>query len=171
MWFVILKTRLPGDPGALSAQPECCSSRMTPMQHTRNPRPLPKCAQTLLPCIPLPYRTSRRPDAVSCSTQKTHLPVSELVLTLLSMTWDTEVKTSPPRAEPGSANRLGNRQPMTTRPPAAAAPDTDRATATQDRASQVTQGTQGTGRRTSSTAALTASRHTRTRTVSLTGST
>jgi len=35
MWFVILKTLLQDDPCAGSAQPECCSSRMTPMQHTR----------------------------------------------------------------------------------------------------------------------------------------
>src|ERR1700760_4752222 len=35
MWFVILKTLLPGDPGARSAQRRCCSARMTPVQHTR----------------------------------------------------------------------------------------------------------------------------------------
>src|ERR1700733_9732789 len=114
-----------------------------------NPRPLPKYAQTLLPCIQLAYRTPRRPDAASRPTQKTHLPVSELVLTLLSTLWDTEVRTSPPRTEPGSAKRLGNRQPMTTRPPTTA-PATDQATATGDR---VSKGTRATGSRTSSTAA------------------
>ena len=35
-----------------------------------NPRPLPKCAQTLLPCIQLAYRTPRRPDAVCLSDSK-----------------------------------------------------------------------------------------------------
>jgi len=35
-----------------------------------NPRPLPKCAQTLLPCIPLAYRTAERPDAVSDRLKK-----------------------------------------------------------------------------------------------------
>src|ERR1700722_5383208 len=35
-----------------------------------NPRPLPKCAQTLLPFIPQDYRTGRRPDATVLATSK-----------------------------------------------------------------------------------------------------
>src|SRR5579863_2256195 len=131
-----------------------------------NPRPLPKCAQTLLPCIRLAYRTPRGPDAVACPTQKPHLPVSELVVTLLSRIWDTEGKTSPPRTGPGGAKRLGNRHRMTTRAPTVAAPVTGQAAATRDRASQATRATgsrrtRATGSRRSSTAALTASSRTR----------
>jgi hypothetical protein len=68
MWFVILKTLLPEDPGAWSAQPEmllvaddanAAYSKSTPAAK------VPKCAQTLLPCIALAYRTSERPDAMS----------------------------------------------------------------------------------------------------------
>src|SRR5579871_3407997 len=59
MWFVILKTLppknpgLPEDPGAGSAQPEMLLVADDANAAYSNPRPLPKCAQTLLPCISL----------------------------------------------------------------------------------------------------------------------
>jgi len=57
MWFVILKTLLPEDPGAWSAQPEMLLVADDANAAYSNPRPLPKCAQTLLPCTALAYRT------------------------------------------------------------------------------------------------------------------
>jgi hypothetical protein len=57
MWFVILKTLLPEDPGAWSAQPEMLLVADDANAAYSNPRPLPKCAQTLLPCIHIAYRT------------------------------------------------------------------------------------------------------------------
>jgi hypothetical protein len=52
MWFVILKTRLPEAPSAWSAQPEMLLVADDANAAYSNPRPLPKCAQTFLPCIP-----------------------------------------------------------------------------------------------------------------------
>jgi hypothetical protein len=52
MWFVILKTLLPGGPGAWSAQLEMLLVANDANAAYSNPRSLPKCAQTLLPCIP-----------------------------------------------------------------------------------------------------------------------
>ena len=79
------------------------------MQHTRIRRPLPKCAQTL-PAVystplslPQPAAVPRSWDAAYDWTRRTteresyDLPVSELVLTLPSMIWDTRVRTSPAR--------------------------------------------------------------------------
>jgi len=63
MWFVILKTLLPEDPSVGSAQPEMLLVADDANAAYSNPRPLPKCAQTPLPCIPLSYRTAQRSDA------------------------------------------------------------------------------------------------------------
>jgi hypothetical protein len=52
MWFVILKTLLPEDPGAWSAQPGMLLVADDANAAYSNPRPLQKCAQTLLPFIP-----------------------------------------------------------------------------------------------------------------------
>src|ERR1700722_15708488 len=105
MWFVILKTLLPDDPGAWSAQPEMLLVADDANAAYSNPRPLPKFARTLLPCIRLFYRTPRGPDAVACPTQKPHLPVSKLVVTLRSRILDTGGKSYPPRTGPGGAKR------------------------------------------------------------------
>jgi len=66
MWFVILKTLLSEDPCAGSAQPEMLLVADDANAAYSNPRPLPKCAQTLLPCIHIEYRTSGRPMPMSC---------------------------------------------------------------------------------------------------------
>jgi hypothetical protein len=60
---VILKTLLPGDPVSGHRSGKCCSSRMTPMQHTRIGAYC-QSAQTPLPFIHLPYRTVAAPGAV-----------------------------------------------------------------------------------------------------------
>jgi hypothetical protein len=54
MWFVILKTLLPEDPGAWSAQPGMLLVADDANAAYSNPRPLPKCAQTLPPLFPKP---------------------------------------------------------------------------------------------------------------------
>jgi hypothetical protein len=52
MWFVILKTLAPGqDSGTGSSQPEMLLVADDANAAYSNPRPLPKCAQTLLPFI------------------------------------------------------------------------------------------------------------------------
>jgi hypothetical protein len=70
MWFVILRTLLPEGPGAWSAQSEMLLVANDANAAYSNPRSLPKRAQTLLPCIPLDYRTLQRPDAVSSRLKK-----------------------------------------------------------------------------------------------------
>src|SRR6201996_2245681 len=144
MWFVILKT-LPPLKGAGSLQPEMLLVADDANAAYSNPRPLPKCAQTLLPCISLLYRTARCPPdhrkgraqgrfrRCTFETQKIHLAVSQLVLTLTSVVWDTEVKTSPPHRGPGGAKRLGTRRLMTIRQLTARARATDQTRATPSR--------------------------------------
>jgi hypothetical protein len=80
MWFVILKALLPEGPIDFrrfqvpgSAQLEMLLVADDANAAYSNPRPLPKCAQTLLPCIPRVYRTRQRPDAVSAPLKK-HIP-------------------------------------------------------------------------------------------------
>jgi len=63
MWFVILKTwryRKIQVPGQRSRKMLLVADDAKTAYS--NPRPLPKCAQTLLPCIRLAYRTPRCPN-------------------------------------------------------------------------------------------------------------
>ena len=66
MWFVILKTRRYRKiqvPGQRSRKMLLVAEDANAAYS--NPRPLPKCAQTLLPCIHLAYRTRSVPTPVS----------------------------------------------------------------------------------------------------------
>src|SRR5512146_1304924 len=70
-----------GIPRAGSSQPEMLLVADDANAAYSNPRPLPKCAQTLLPCIALAYRTraaTRAPqgDAGPQWREKAHLAVS-----------------------------------------------------------------------------------------------
>src|SRR5258708_34992485 len=100
MWFVILRTQLPGDPGAGSSQPEMLLVADDANAAYSNRRSLPKCAQTLLPCTALAYRTraaGRAPRVVQGTRcrKKADLAVSVVEPTLVSMIWETGVRTPP----------------------------------------------------------------------------
>jgi hypothetical protein len=82
---------------------------MTPMQHTRIHA---RCQSARR----LSCRLSRKPTApvdvqmpLSLRPQKTHPGLLERPRSLLSIIWDTEVRTSPPRVGTGGVKRLGNR--------------------------------------------------------------
>src|ERR1700761_803731 len=75
MWFEIVETLLPGDPGDGSAQPECCASRMTSAAYSKSAL-LAKCAQTSPPCIPLVYCTGRSPAAAPDDPKNTSTRVA-----------------------------------------------------------------------------------------------
>ena len=114
MWFVILKTLLSEDPCAGSAQPEMLLVADDANAAYSNPRPLPKCAQNLLPCTALAYRTrvaTRAPRGLAGPWRRkmADLAVSVVEPTLVSMIWETGVRTPPARTGPGGANRRGNR--------------------------------------------------------------
>src|SRR5262249_35570922 len=111
MWFVILKTRLPEAPSAWSAQPEMllvADERQCSILESRPAAKMRAASPSVYPPS-LPHLITS-----GCRlhrAQKTHPAVSELVLTLLSMIWDTEVRTFPARTGTGGAKRLGNRRP------------------------------------------------------------
>src|ERR1700749_1593926 len=111
MWFVILKTLLSEDPGAGSAQPEMLLVADDANAAYSNPRQVPKCADSpaVYP-IRIPHPGASHAP-MSCRAKKTHPGVLELVRTLQSIIWGTEVRTFPPHAGTGAANSLGNRRP------------------------------------------------------------
>ncbi len=103
MWFVILKTLVPGqDSGTWSSQPEMLLVADDANAAYSNPRVLPKRAD--FPAVyrfSLPHRrpSERRPASARPRIIQTALAL--LVGTLTSVTWDIGVRTSPARPRTG----------------------------------------------------------------------
>src|ERR1700727_1385056 len=84
---------------------------MTPMQHTRIHA---RCQSARRLSCRLSHKTTAPDDVrmpLSLRPQKTHPAMLERLWSLLSMIWDTEARTFPPRVGTGGAKRLGNRRP------------------------------------------------------------
>src|ERR1700761_3028698 len=119
MWFVILKTLLPEVPRSyrkIQARSRRSREMLLVADDANaaysNPRPLPKCAQTLLPFIAPAYRTARPPMSLSAgppTSKNTSRHVGTL-RSLLSIIWDTEGGTSPAQEGAGGAKRVGTRR-------------------------------------------------------------
>src|SRR5450756_2283874 len=109
MWFVIQATQVPGHRSRT-----CCSSRMTPMQHTRIRAYCQSADSASDYCFSLPQETARScrlgqaGEAMVSATAMRHGGTGrlqraessattrlELVRTLPSMPWDTAVGTLP----------------------------------------------------------------------------
>ena len=89
---------------------KCCSSRMTPMQHTRIHARCQSARRLSCRLSPKPTAPVDVQMPLSLRPQKTHPGLLERPRSLLSIIWDTEVRTSPPRVGTGGAKRLGNRR-------------------------------------------------------------
>src|SRR3984957_10981872 len=137
MWFVILKTLVPGqDSGTGSSQPEMLLVADDANAAYSNPRVLPKRAD--FPAVyrfSLPHRRRSERRHVKRSSRIIQTALAPLVWTLTSVTWDIGVRTSPAlgkatrvRGPPG--HRVTATRTTTTTPRTAPDTATSKATAT-----------------------------------------